>query len=117
MTDEGKLTPELAYKMAAAASLNPSNKALSLSGTPEDRMALFLAAKHFNLEIEDSSIPTIAADKIGGLAAKFHAFETTAGLVKSTAAEYMDNPTAQKPAATKNNNARHEPHFGAFAPI
>lgn len=116
LTDEGKLTPELAYKMAAVASLNPSNKPLALSGTPEDRMALFLAAKHFNLEIEEDSIPTIAADKIGGLAATFNAFETAAGLNKSTAAEYLDKPAADKPAAAKKNAVRHEPQL-TLAPL
>ncbi len=89
LTDE-PLTPALAYKMAAAASLNPAYKTLSLSGSLEDRVMLFMAAQHFGMEIEESSIPEIPADKLPGLAAKFYEFEQSANLGKSVAEEYLD---------------------------
>ena len=88
LTDD-TITPALAYKMAAAASVNPAYKTLNLSGSLEDRVMLFLAAQHFGMEIEESSIPEVPEDQLAALAAKFHAFEKSANLPKSVAAEYL----------------------------
>lgn len=120
------LTPELAYKMAAAASVNPAYKTLSLSGSMEDRVTLFLAAQHFGLEIEETSIPEVPEDQIAKLAAKFHEFEVSAQLEKNIAGAYL-SAAPEAPAQTETVEAprkqpkeqpgvRREPTFNpAFA--
>lgn len=105
----GPMTPELAYKMAAAASLNPSYQTLSLSGSMEDRAMLFLAAKHFDLKIEKASMPQVYEDVMGPLAEKFHAFEKSAGLTKSAAARYLPSKQEVPAARATNKQERAEP--------
>lgn len=105
----GPMTPELAYKLAAAAATNPAMKTLTLSGNDEDRAMLFWAAKHFDLDVTDESIPEIGEDKIGALAEKFHAFEQTAGLSESKVAKYLNNqPEAAVEPTTKAAPAKPE---------
>lgn len=98
----GPLTPAMAYKMAAAASLNPSYQSLTLSGTLEDRTMLFLAAKHFKLRIDQDSIPQIPEDQRESLIGKFRAFEKEAQLPVSVTEKYFKSTSAaqneQRPA-------------------
>ncbi|QQG37228.1 MAG: hypothetical protein HYS17_05560 [Micavibrio aeruginosavorus] len=113
----GPMTPALAYKLAAAAAANPAMKTLTLSGNDEDRAMLFWAAKHFDLDVTDESIPEIAEDKIGVLAEKFHVFEQAAGLSDSKVEKYLGQPaeTAKPDAkATQPKPERREPTLSPF---
>lgn len=109
---EAEMTPELAYKMAAAAAANPKVGKLTLEGTDDDKIMLFLAAQHLGLEIEESSIPEIPKN-MEKLAQAFNKFEQENGL-KSIAAEYLKPQQAQpKP---EKATAKPSASMGAFAP-
>lgn len=113
----GPMTPELAYKLAAAAAANPAMKTLTLSGNDEDRAMLFWAAKHFDLNVTDESIPEIAEDKVGPLAEKFHAFEQASGLAEnSKVVKYLEQPAEPAPAAkaARPKPERREPTLRPF---
>lgn len=117
----GPLTPEVAYKMAAAAALNPAMKTLTLNGNEEDRAMLMWAAKHFDLDVTDESIPSIPADKVDALAQKFAAFEQAMGFEHSVVADLLGTD-APEPATVPEQPAprqeRREPRMStqpAFA--
>ncbi|HEY0902213.1 MAG TPA: hypothetical protein VGD95_08825, partial [Micavibrio sp.] len=90
---DAKITPDLAYKMAAAAAANPNVGKLTLEGSDDDKIMLFLAAQHLGLKIEESSIPALPAN-ITSLAQSFHQYEQDKGL-KPIAAEYLQPATQQ----------------------
>ena len=119
ITTDDAVTPALAYKMAAAAAINPNYTTLTLSGSLEDRVMLFMAAQHFGMEIDQSSIPDVPADQIGARADKFRAFETEAGLDNSVAAQYIQEEAAPQPTARNRRpqqQERREPSGLGLAP-
>lgn len=91
------MTPALAYKMAAVAALNPNFGKITLTGSLEERTTLFMAAQHFGLEVEQSSIPVVSAEQSRAIAQSFRAFEIEAGLTESKAQQYLDEPEAEAP--------------------
>lgn len=110
ITTNAAITPELAYKMAAAAALNPNYEAVTLSGSLEDRVMLTFAAKHFGLQIDESSKPSLTAAEAQEFAAKFHAYEVAAGLDESVCDHYMQEQTAGASApAQKKAPAKPQP--------
>lgn len=94
---DAPMIPALAYKMAAAAAFNPHLPTLALSGSTEERVMLFLAAKHFGKMIDPSTMPNVPKETMERLAREFCAFEQSVGLTPSTAQHYLTPAPAPTP--------------------
>lgn len=101
-----EMTPELAYQMASAASIR--YQTVELTGSDDEKAMLLWAAKHFNLNVSEASIPTILAENVGPLREKLFACESRMGLRNSVVEtcfqglrqERAPAPVAAAPAPT-----------------
>lgn len=102
VTTSAEMTPELAYALAAAAAANPVllGGKVNLTGTDEEKSMLLWAAQHFNLEVEQASIPELKLDEsaYNAFVAKIAKFETDNNIEQKAWATFgLEAPVAPAP--------------------
>lgn len=102
VTTSSEMTPEVAYALAAAAAANPVllGGKVNLTGTDEEKSMLLWAAQHFNLEVEQSSIPELKLDDsaYNAFVAKMAKFERDSNIEQKAWATFgLEAPVAAAP--------------------